>query len=119
MSMEERAGGKDWLMARLIEPARRGCPRVIDAMRRRARRRLGAQQLTQLDDRLLRDIGLTRAQVHAAAYGLLTLRKPSPESHIGAPPAAAANVVPLKRRAIAVRVDQATAAPFVKRAAHG
>jgi uncharacterized protein YjiS (DUF1127 family) len=119
MSMEERAGGKGSLMARLIEPARRVCPKMIDAIRRRARRRIGAQQLAQLDDRLLRDIGLTCSQVHAAAYGLLRLGVPSRASHIGAPPTAAANVVPLKRRAIAVRVDQATSAPFVKRAAHG
>jgi hypothetical protein len=77
--------------------------------------RAGARQLAQLDERLLRDIGLTRSQVHAAAYGLLRLREPSPVSHIGAPPTGAANVVPLKRRAIAVRVDQAASAPLVKR----
>ncbi|HEX2478700.1 MAG TPA: DUF1127 domain-containing protein [Geminicoccaceae bacterium] len=119
MSMKQRARGKRSLTARLIGPARRVCGKMIDAMRRRARRRTGARQLAQLDDRLLRDIGLTRSQVHAAAHGLLRLCEPSRASHIGAPPTAAANVIPLKRRAIAVRVDQATAAPLVKRAAHG
>jgi uncharacterized protein YjiS (DUF1127 family) len=119
MSMQERAGDNRSLVARLIGSARRICPGLIDALRRRARRRVGARQLAQLDDRLLRDIGLTRAQVHAAAYGLLRLREHSPASRIGAPPTAAANVVPLKRRAIAVRVDQATSAPPIKRAALG
>jgi uncharacterized protein YjiS (DUF1127 family) len=119
MSMEQHAGGKGSLMARLIEPARRVCLKMIGAMRCRARRRLGAQQLAQLDSRLLRDIGLTRAQVHAAAYGLLMLRELSSASRIDAPPTAAATVVPLRRRAIAVRVDQATSAPLLKRAAHG
>ena len=119
MSMEERAGGNRSLVARLIGPARRICPRIIGAMRRRGRRRVGARQLAQLDDRLLRDIGLTRAQAHAAACRLLSLGEPSPARHIGAPATGAANVVRLKRRAIAVRVDQATSAPLVKRAAHG
>jgi uncharacterized protein YjiS (DUF1127 family) len=119
MSMEERTGGNRSLMARLIGSGRRVCETMIDAMRRDARRRIGARQLAQLDERLLRDVGLTRSQVHAAAYGLLRLGEPSRASHIGARPKGAANVVPLKRRAIAVRVDQATSAPLVKRAAHG
>jgi uncharacterized protein DUF1127 len=37
------------------------------------RRRAGEQALMQLDDHLLRDIGLTRSQVHAAAHGVLGL----------------------------------------------
>jgi uncharacterized protein YjiS (DUF1127 family) len=119
MSMEQRASGKRSLGAHLIGPARRVCGQMIDALRRRARRRTGARQLAQLDDHLLRDIGLTRSQVHAAAHGLLRLGEPSRASHIGTPPTGAANVVPLKRRAIAVRVDQATAAPFIRRAAQG
>jgi uncharacterized protein YjiS (DUF1127 family) len=119
MSMEQRARGKRSLVAQLIGPARRVCGQMIDALRRRARRRTGARQLAQLDDHLLRDIGLTRWQVHAAAHGLLRPSEPSRASHDGAPPTGASNVVPLKRRAIAVRVDQATSAPLVKRAAHG
>jgi Domain of unknown function (DUF1127) len=93
---------------------------MTDPMRRRARQRLGAQQLARLDDHLLRDIGLTRSQVHAAAYGLLELGEPAATSRIAASPlAGAGNVVPLKQRAIPVRVDQATSAPLVKRAANG
>lgn len=119
MSMAKRARGDRSLMASLIEPARRVCPKIIDVLRRRAGRRYGAQQLAQLDERLLRDIGLTPSQAHAAACGLLRLREPSPASHIEAPPMSAAKVVCIKRRAIAVRVDRATSAPLVKRAAHG
>ena len=119
MSMEKRASDNRPLLALLMGPARRLCGKMIDPMRRRARRRLGAQQLAELDDHLLRDIGLTRAQATAAACGLLRLRDPSP-SHIEAPPpAGAGNVVPLKQRAIAVRVDEATVAPLLKRAANG
>jgi uncharacterized protein YjiS (DUF1127 family) len=57
MSMEQRASGTRSLMARLIEPARRVCARIIAAMRRDGRRRTGARQLAQLEERLLRDIG--------------------------------------------------------------
>ena len=91
---------------------------MIDPMRRRARRRLGAQQLAELDDHLLRDIGLTRSQASAAAYGLLRLREPSPRHRS---PAASGRRQrgALKQRAIAVRVDEATSAPLVKRAANG
>jgi uncharacterized protein YjiS (DUF1127 family) len=119
MSMEERKGGKGPLIARIIGPARRICPRMIDALRRRARAPVGARQLAVLDDCLLRDIGLTRVQVHAAAHELLRLREFSPARQIGAPPTGAANVVRLKRRAIAVRVAPATSAPLMKRAAQG
>ena len=119
MSMEKRASDNRPLLALLIGPARRLWGKTSDPMRRRARRRLGAQQLAELDDHLLRDIGLTRLQASAAAYGLLRLREPSPRHIEIPPPAAAGNVVPLKQRAIAVRVDEATSAPLVKRAANG
>jgi uncharacterized protein YjiS (DUF1127 family) len=119
MSMAKRTDSNRPLSTILVGPARRSCERMIDLMRRRARRRLGAQQLAELDDHLLRDIGLTRSQAHAAAYGLLRLREPSPSPIEAPPPTEAGNVVPLKRRAIAVRVDQATSAPLVKRAANG
>jgi uncharacterized protein YjiS (DUF1127 family) len=120
MSMAKRASDNRPLLALLIDPARRLCATMIDPMRRRARRRLGAQHLAELDDHLLRDLGLTRSQAHAAAYGLLRLREPAASSDIEAPlPADVSNVVPLKQRAIAVRVDQATSAPLVKRAANG
>ncbi|MGH6896208.1 MAG: DUF1127 domain-containing protein [Geminicoccaceae bacterium] len=119
MSTEERAGGNRPLTAVLTGPARLVYDMVIDAMRRRARRRAGARRLAQLDDRLLRDIGLTRSDVHAAAYGLLRLGEHSPAGSMRAPPSGPTNVVRLKRRAIAVRVDEATSAPLAKRAARG
>jgi uncharacterized protein YjiS (DUF1127 family) len=57
------------LSALLAGPARLVYEYVIDSVWRQARRRARAQELAQLDDRLLRDIGLTRAEIHAAAYG--------------------------------------------------
>jgi uncharacterized protein YjiS (DUF1127 family) len=61
--------------------ATRGCCHIgrfvvagmFDPIRRRIRRRAGEQAMMQLDDHLLRDIGLTRSQVHAAANGVLRL----------------------------------------------
>jgi uncharacterized protein YjiS (DUF1127 family) len=43
----------------------------IQWVRRRLRARAGERALMERDDRALRDIGLTRSQIHAAAYGLL------------------------------------------------
>jgi uncharacterized protein YjiS (DUF1127 family) len=118
MSTEERVGGNRPLSALLTGPVRLVYETVIDPMRRRARRRPGKRTLAQLDDRLLRDIGLTRSQVHAAAYGLLRLGEDSPAGSMRAPPPSGpTNVVRLKRRAIALRVDEATAVPLAKRAA--
>jgi uncharacterized protein YjiS (DUF1127 family) len=45
---------------------------MIDSILRRVRRRVAEQAIMQLDDHLLRDIGLTRAQLHAAARGNLS-----------------------------------------------
>jgi uncharacterized protein YjiS (DUF1127 family) len=120
MSMAKRTDGNRPLNAILIDPARRLCERMIDLRRRGVRRHSGAQRLAQLDDHLLRDIGLTRSQAHAAAYGLLNLgeRSASGQSE-ESPLEGAGNVVPLTRRAIAMRVDQATSAPLVRRAANG
>jgi Domain of unknown function (DUF1127) len=36
-------------------------------------RRPGEQELARVDDRVLRDIGLTRSQIHGAACGLIRL----------------------------------------------
>ena len=120
MSTQEPPGGDRPLIAFLTGPARLLSEKVIDPMRRRARRRAGAERLGQLDDRLLRDIGLMRSEVHGAAYGLLLLGKHSPAGSLRAPPPPApANVVQLRRRALAVRVDEATSAPLAKRAARG
>ena len=116
MSMAKRARGDRSLMASLIEPARRVCPKIIDVLRRRAGRRYGARQLAQLDDRLLRDIGLTRSQVHAAAFGPVGPSGHSPADSPRARPSGPGNVVPLKRRAIAEPVDEPTPAPLARRA---
>jgi uncharacterized protein YjiS (DUF1127 family) len=118
MSRQQSPGGDRPLRGLLSGPARLVYEKVIDPMRRRARRRVGVQELAQIDDRLLRDVGLTRAEVHGAAYGLLRLGEPSPAGRMGAPPSTdPSNLVRLERRAIALRVDEATSAPPVKRAA--
>jgi uncharacterized protein YjiS (DUF1127 family) len=41
------------------------------------RARAGEREMMALDDRLLRDIGLKRSEIHAAAYGLLQKDPPS------------------------------------------
>jgi uncharacterized protein YjiS (DUF1127 family) len=120
MSTQERANGSRALTAFLTGPARLVCANLIDPMRRRARRRMAAPRLAQLDDRLLRDIGLTRAQIHGAAYGLLRLGEPPTAGALRAPPPSdPANVVRLRRLARAVHVAEATSAPFGQRAAEG
>jgi uncharacterized protein YjiS (DUF1127 family) len=92
---------------------------LVDPMRRLARSRGGERELARLDDRLLRDIGLTRAQVNAAAYGLVRLGEHSPADSMRAPPSEAGNVVHLRRNGIASSVDEAAAAPLARRAARG
>jgi len=62
--------------------------KVIGPVRRHASSRGGQRELARLDDHLLRDIGLTRSQAHAAAYGLLRLGK-CPEDASRAPPSGA------------------------------
>ena len=69
MSNQQCASGNRPLTALLGGPVRLVYETVIDPMRRRARRRADARELARLDDHLLRDIGLTRAQVLAAAFG--------------------------------------------------
>jgi uncharacterized protein YjiS (DUF1127 family) len=89
---------------------------VIEPVRRRARRRADAWQLARLDDHLLRDVGLTRAQVLAAAFG-----PAGPDRHLPLTPQARwpgpGNVVRLQRSADAERVDEVVAAPGAQRAA--
>ena len=69
MSDQHRLGGRSRLSALLAGLACLVRDRVVDPMRRGARSRAGERELARLDDRLLRDIGLMRSQVHAAAYG--------------------------------------------------
>jgi uncharacterized protein YjiS (DUF1127 family) len=116
MSDEQRAGDKRLLTALLGGPVRLIHEKVIDPVRRRARRRAGAWELARLDDRLLRDIGLTRSQVHAAAFGPVGPSGHSPADSPRARPSGPGNVVPLKRRAIAEPVDEPTPAPLARRA---
>jgi uncharacterized protein YjiS (DUF1127 family) len=89
--MSNQQGARDDLLKRLI--ARLACllhGKVIDPVRRHARSRAGERALAQLDDRVLRDIGLTRSQAHAAAYGLLKLGRPAPADSTRAFPSGAA-----------------------------
>ena len=65
----QHVNGNKTVPARFRGPVRLVYETVINLVQRRARRRAGAQELARLDDRLLRDIGLSRAQVLAAAFG--------------------------------------------------
>lgn len=111
MTTKERAGGERPLIALLTRPARRIGAKIA-SLRRGVRRSAGARELAQLDERLLRDIGLTRFEARAAACGLVRLPEPAPVDR-----PSGAEILPLQRRAIALRVDQATSAPPLKRAA--
>jgi uncharacterized protein YjiS (DUF1127 family) len=72
MSNEHCVGGNRPLYALLAGLADLVHDHMIDPMRRRARARTGEREMARLDDHLLRDIGLTRSEIHAAAYGLLS-----------------------------------------------
>jgi uncharacterized protein YjiS (DUF1127 family) len=65
-------GGNRPLSALFIGLAHLVYDHVIDSVRRHARSRAGERDLARLDDHRLRDIGLTRPEIHAAAYGLLS-----------------------------------------------
>jgi uncharacterized protein YjiS (DUF1127 family) len=74
---------------------------VIDSVGRQARWQAGGLELARLDDRTLRDTGLTRAKIHAAARGLLSgdrasrsaSRETAGNRPVPAPPAKAAALV--------------------------
>jgi uncharacterized protein YjiS (DUF1127 family) len=105
------------LTALLTRLARLVCETVIVPVRRRTRRRPGAGELARLDDHLLRDIGLTRPQVLAAAFGPVGSKWHSPVDPAGERLAGEGKVVRLRRRASAERVDDVAAAPLPRRAA--
>jgi len=97
--------------------------RRIGRIGQQLRCRAAEWELSELDDRTLRDIGLTRSQVHAAAYGLLRLGGASREeparepkqaceqvgSTIGGAPATA----PRRRCSPCYRLAAALVAPAV------
>jgi uncharacterized protein YjiS (DUF1127 family) len=60
------------LSALLAGLARLVYDHVIDSVRRQTRWQAGGLELPRLDDRTLRDIGFTRAKIHAAACGPLS-----------------------------------------------
>ena len=119
MSNLQCVSGTRPLTALLSAPVRFVYATMIDPVRRRARRRAGVRELARLDDHLLRDIGLTRAQVHAAAFGPIGPKWRAPADPARARPARGGNVVRLTARAGADHVAQAAPAPLARRAAGG
>jgi uncharacterized protein YjiS (DUF1127 family) len=64
---------------------------VLKPVQRRLRCRAGARRMMDLDDHLLKDIGIRRGEIRAAAYGLLKVRgalDPPPEPPVRPPPGA-------------------------------
>jgi uncharacterized protein YjiS (DUF1127 family) len=118
MGNQQRTGGKRPLNALFAGLAHFIHHKVTDPARRRARSRAGERELARLDDRLLRDIGLTRSQVLAAGYGPLRPGEGSSAETLRASRSRLGSVR-LKRRAIALSVDGAMAAPLAQRAARG
>jgi uncharacterized protein YjiS (DUF1127 family) len=113
VSDRHRAGGKRRLNTLLARLARRVHDRVIDPVRRHA----GERELARLDDHLLRDLGLTRPEIRAAACGVIELGEHRHAASRRALPSGADNVH-LLRGAIALRGDNATPASL-GRAARG
>jgi len=101
MSIQQHLHDNGPLNALLAGLARLVYDHVIDSALRQPCRRPRVQELAQLDDRLLRDIGVTRAEIHAAAYGPLSSDRASGSASqvtagnqpIPAPPAEAAALV--------------------------
>jgi hypothetical protein len=101
MSTQQHVHDNRPLSALLAGLARLVFDHVIDSVGRRARWQAGELELAQVDDRTLRDIGLTRAEIHAAAYGPLSSDRASGSASqdtagdqpVPAPPAEAAALV--------------------------
>jgi uncharacterized protein YjiS (DUF1127 family) len=72
MSNQMRAGSRPLLQAVSTGLAHLIHEKMIDVVRRRVRSRAGERAMARLEDHMLRDIGLTRSEIHAAAYGLLS-----------------------------------------------
>jgi uncharacterized protein YjiS (DUF1127 family) len=118
VSNRHRAGGKRRLNALLAGIAHCVRDRVIGPVTRHARRQAGEPELARLDDRLLRDIGLTRPQIRAAACGVIELGEYRSANSGRALPSGAGNAR-LMRRAISLRGDRPPAPPVAERAARG
>jgi uncharacterized protein YjiS (DUF1127 family) len=73
--------------------------RPIQWVQHKLRSRAGERALMELDDRALHDIGLTRSNIHAAAYGLLDPERAIESTSIEPPRSAA---VPRGRHAASV-----------------
>ncbi len=80
MSTQQQVHDNRPLSALFAGLARLVYDRVIDSVRHQGWRRARTQELAQLDDRLLRDIGLTRPEIHAAVYGPLSSDRASPSA---------------------------------------
>jgi uncharacterized protein YjiS (DUF1127 family) len=111
--------GNKTLATRFSGPVRFVYETVIDPVRRCARRRAGGRELAQLDDRLLRDIGLSRAQVLAAAFGPVGPDRRFLSRSVRAGSPGPGNVVRLERPIRGQRIDQPAATPLAKRAVRG
>jgi uncharacterized protein YjiS (DUF1127 family) len=72
MSTQQHVHDNRPLSALLAGLARLVYDHVIDSVRRQARWQAGGLELARLDDRTLRDIGLTRPEILAVACGLLS-----------------------------------------------
>lgn len=94
MNDEQRRGGIPLLTGSLVGLARLVHGGVIAPAKRHICRRACKRALMQMDDHLLRDIGLTRSEVDAIAHGLFTLAD------------ATARATPGRLRAIAPRDRQ-------------
>jgi uncharacterized protein YjiS (DUF1127 family) len=73
MDNEDRGSGLPLFAGLLAGLSRLICASVVVPVKRHVCRRACKGALAQLNDHLLRDIGLTRSEVDAIAHGLLTL----------------------------------------------
>jgi uncharacterized protein YjiS (DUF1127 family) len=64
----------------LADRVRQASQRLLESVRHELRCRAGERALAELDDDRLADLGLTRAEIHAAAYGLLDRNARPPSS---------------------------------------
>jgi Domain of unknown function (DUF1127) len=126
MSTQQHVHDNRPLSALVAGLARLVFDHVIDSVGRRGRWQAGELELAQVDDRTLRDIGLTRAEIHAAAYGPLSSDRASGlasqdtagDQPVPAPPAKAAALVRELSDHL-LHASTATAALHAWCAAHG